>query len=193
MSFSSYNGYKLNSHLTCFQQGFITQLVEASHRYRGGHGFESPWSLIFFLGFLCNCLVASQLRRSISLRNINTSKNENEWTEEGEKQQLTTATATTLSTNIIMREHRQRKETDTRKKKLIRANETSNEKVKTLYRAMTTRTLRITETRTLKWPRTAEKNTSSRRAQTNKQTNKQKQTKVARSVERKAGVQHWQQ
>ena len=28
MSFSSYNGYKLNSHLTCFQRGFIAQLVE---------------------------------------------------------------------------------------------------------------------------------------------------------------------
>ena len=28
MSLSSYNGYKLNSHLTCFQGGFIAQLVE---------------------------------------------------------------------------------------------------------------------------------------------------------------------
>ena len=27
-SFSLYNGYKLNSHLTCFQRGFIAQLVE---------------------------------------------------------------------------------------------------------------------------------------------------------------------
>ena len=27
-SFSSYNGYKLNSHLTCFQWGFIAQSVE---------------------------------------------------------------------------------------------------------------------------------------------------------------------
>ena len=27
-SFSSYNGYKLNSHLTCFQRGFIAQSVE---------------------------------------------------------------------------------------------------------------------------------------------------------------------
>ena len=26
---------------------------KASHRYRGGHGFESRW---MFLGFLCNCL-----------------------------------------------------------------------------------------------------------------------------------------
>ena len=25
MSFSSYNGYKLNLHLTCFQRGFIAQ------------------------------------------------------------------------------------------------------------------------------------------------------------------------
>ena len=28
ISFSSYKGYKLNSHLTCFQRGFIAQLVE---------------------------------------------------------------------------------------------------------------------------------------------------------------------
>ena len=28
ISFSSYNGYKLNSHLTCFRRGFIAQLVE---------------------------------------------------------------------------------------------------------------------------------------------------------------------
>ena len=28
MSFSSYNGYKLNSHLTCFRRGFIAQSVE---------------------------------------------------------------------------------------------------------------------------------------------------------------------
>ena len=27
-SFSSYNGYKLNSNLTCFQRGFIAQSVE---------------------------------------------------------------------------------------------------------------------------------------------------------------------
>ena len=41
-----YHGYKLNSHLTCFQRSFIAQLVE--HR-TGIHGFESRWSLrIFF-------------------------------------------------------------------------------------------------------------------------------------------------
>ena len=28
ISLSLYNGYKLNSHLTCFQRGFIAQLVE---------------------------------------------------------------------------------------------------------------------------------------------------------------------
>ena len=28
----------------------------ALHRYRGGHGFESRWSLRIFLGFICNCL-----------------------------------------------------------------------------------------------------------------------------------------
>ena len=47
MSFSSYNGYKLNSHLICCRRGFIAQLVE----YRGGRGFSE-----FFLDFICNCL-----------------------------------------------------------------------------------------------------------------------------------------
>ena len=53
----SYNGYTLNSHLTCFQRGFIAQLVE--HRtgiaeVMGSNpvGHEAPG---FFLGFLCNC------------------------------------------------------------------------------------------------------------------------------------------
>ena len=53
----SYNGYKLNSHLTCFQRGFVAQLVE--HRtgiaeVMGSNpvGHEAPG---FFLGFLCNC------------------------------------------------------------------------------------------------------------------------------------------
>ena len=42
MSFSSYNRCKLNSHLTCFQRGFIAQSVaRASHRYR--------WSLRIFI------------------------------------------------------------------------------------------------------------------------------------------------
>ena len=41
-SFYSCNGCKLNSHLTCFRRGFIAQsIARASHRYRGGHGFES--------------------------------------------------------------------------------------------------------------------------------------------------------
>ena len=60
MSFSSYNGYKLNSHLTCFQRGFIAQLVE--HRV---------WILLkpqnFFWAFFATALVASQLRGSLSL------------------------------------------------------------------------------------------------------------------------------
>ena len=46
----SYNGYKLNSHLTCFQRGFIAQLVEVMGSNPFGH--EAPG---FFLGFLCNC------------------------------------------------------------------------------------------------------------------------------------------
>ena len=47
ISFSSYNGYKLNSHLTCFQRGFIAQLV----------GPQIFWA--FF--------ATAQLRRSLSL------------------------------------------------------------------------------------------------------------------------------
>ena len=56
-TFSSYNGYKLNSHLTCFRRGFIAQLVEHRTCTGGGHGFESRWSVrIFWGGFICNCL-----------------------------------------------------------------------------------------------------------------------------------------
>ena len=59
VSFSSYNGYKLNSaHLTCFQRrGFITQLVE--HRTGIAEIMCSKPPVEgseFFLGFLCNCL-----------------------------------------------------------------------------------------------------------------------------------------
>ena len=72
ISLSSYNGYKLNSLLTCFQQGFIAQLVQ--HRYRRGHGSESHWSLrYFFLGFLCNCwswFITAKITFTSILQNI---------------------------------------------------------------------------------------------------------------------------
>ena len=45
MSFSSYDGYTLNSHLT-------NLLPRLFHRYRGGHGFESRWNLRLFSGLL---------------------------------------------------------------------------------------------------------------------------------------------
>ena len=34
----------------------LARSSRASHRYRGGHGFESRWSLNIFLGFICNYL-----------------------------------------------------------------------------------------------------------------------------------------
>ena len=50
ISLSSYNGYKLNSLLTYYQQGFIAQLLE----HRIGIA-EVMGSNPVFLGFLCNC------------------------------------------------------------------------------------------------------------------------------------------
>ena len=57
ISLSSYDGYKLNSHLTCFQRGFRAQLIE-----RIAPVSRTSWVRIplkpqkFFLGLLCNCL-----------------------------------------------------------------------------------------------------------------------------------------
>ena len=42
------DGYKLNSHLTCFQRGFIAQLVE--------HHTGIMEVVGSILGFICNCL-----------------------------------------------------------------------------------------------------------------------------------------
>ena len=56
-SFSSYNGYKLNSHLTCFLRGFIAQLVEHHHTsITEVMGLNPIRASEFFLGFICNCL-----------------------------------------------------------------------------------------------------------------------------------------
>ena len=47
----------MNSHLTCFQQGFIAQLVE--HFCTGimeVMGSNTVGAIEFFLGFICNCL-----------------------------------------------------------------------------------------------------------------------------------------
>ena len=51
-SFSSYNGCKIE----LAPDLLPARLHRASHRYRGGHGFESRRSLRIFLGFICNCL-----------------------------------------------------------------------------------------------------------------------------------------
>ena len=54
MSFSSYNGYKLNSHLTCFRQGFIAQFGRPGiTEVMGSNAIRASE---FFLGFICNCL-----------------------------------------------------------------------------------------------------------------------------------------
>ena len=52
----SYNGYKLNSHLTCFQRGFKAQLVEHSTSIAELMGSNPIEASDFFLGFVYNCL-----------------------------------------------------------------------------------------------------------------------------------------
>ena len=49
-------GYKLNSHLTCFQQSFIAQLVEHRTGIAEVMGSNPVGASEFFLGFVCNCL-----------------------------------------------------------------------------------------------------------------------------------------
>ena len=55
-SFSSYNGYKLNSHLTCSRRGFIAQSAEHRTGIAEVIGSKSRWSLRIFCGLFCNCL-----------------------------------------------------------------------------------------------------------------------------------------
>ena len=55
-SFSSYNDYKLNLYLTCFQWGFIAQLVEHRTGITEVMGSNPIGASEFFLGFICNCL-----------------------------------------------------------------------------------------------------------------------------------------
>ena len=55
-SFSSYNGYKLNSHLTCFWRGFIAQSVEHRTGIAEVMGSNPVEASECFLGFICNCL-----------------------------------------------------------------------------------------------------------------------------------------
>ena len=56
MSFSSYNGFKLNSHLTCFPRGFIAQSVERRTGITEVMGSNPIGASEFFLGFICSCL-----------------------------------------------------------------------------------------------------------------------------------------
>ena len=61
LTLSSYNGYRLNSLLTSYQQGFMAQLVES-------RGVQTPLKpQNFFWAFFVTALVASQLRGSLSL------------------------------------------------------------------------------------------------------------------------------
>ena len=53
--------YKLYSHLTCFQQGFIAQLVEHHTGIAEVNGFESRWSLRIVSG-LYLCIALYQLK-----------------------------------------------------------------------------------------------------------------------------------
>ena len=50
MSLSSYNGYTLNLHLTCFQRGFIAQPLEHCTGIVEVMGSNPVWV------FICNCL-----------------------------------------------------------------------------------------------------------------------------------------
>ena len=54
MPFSSHDGYKLNSHLTCFQRGFIAQSVKHRTGIAEVMGSNSVGASGFFLGFICN-------------------------------------------------------------------------------------------------------------------------------------------
>ena len=54
--FSSYNGYKLNSHLICLRRGFIAQSVEHRTSTAEVMGSNPVEASEFFLGFICNCL-----------------------------------------------------------------------------------------------------------------------------------------
>ena len=52
-------GYKLNSHLTCFQQSFIAQSVEHRTGIAEVMGSNPVGASEFFLGFIRNCLSPS--------------------------------------------------------------------------------------------------------------------------------------
>ena len=56
ISFSSYNRLELNLHLTCFQRGFIAQLLEHRTGIAEVMATNPVEASDFFLGFLCNCL-----------------------------------------------------------------------------------------------------------------------------------------
>ena len=61
---NSYVNYELNKLTSLPMCGFIAQLVEHwSHRYRGGHGFESRWSPAFFLASSFQLLKLENLLR----------------------------------------------------------------------------------------------------------------------------------
>ena len=51
LSHSSYNGYELNSHLTCFQRGCRAQLVEHRTGIAGSNPVEASFYFILFYYF----------------------------------------------------------------------------------------------------------------------------------------------
>ena len=70
-SFSSYNGYKLNSHLTCFRRGFTAQSVEHRTGTAEVMGSNPVGASEFFLGLICNYLSYFTTAK-ISFTSINT-------------------------------------------------------------------------------------------------------------------------
>ena len=66
----SYNGYKLNSHLTCFWRGFIAQLVEHRTGIVEVMGSNPVRASEFFLGFICNCFYRYFTTAKISFTSI---------------------------------------------------------------------------------------------------------------------------
>ena len=69
-AFSSYNGYKLNSHVTCFRPGFIAQPVENRTGVAEAMGSNPIGASIFYLGFIRNCLSYFITAKIFSLLNL---------------------------------------------------------------------------------------------------------------------------
>ena len=61
-------GWLLSTTFSLYDVLGTCEVYPVLHRYRGGRGFKFPIEASGFLGgFICNCLVTSQLQRSLSL------------------------------------------------------------------------------------------------------------------------------